>query len=628
MGNNPMQQNTLDPQAVNLAKAIRQVESGNNPTAQGASGEFGAYQFTPDTWASASQQYLGQNVPLQQATPEQQNEVAYKRIKAWKDAGYNVGQIASMWNAGESHPDAYQQNYQGVNAKGVAYNTPAYAQKVAETYQSIKNGNVADQYAPPPEKQPFTPASPVQTQTQQQPTQDLSTVGGRANYALTQGANQFIPGVTSDLQQRGQQISQAAGELGQGVSTGNFGQAVSGGLQTLGGLAGGVTDVLGRAADVIPGVLPLEHAAGNAIQGLVQTPAGKSISNAVQTWAQNNPELAKDAGAVLNIASAIPALKAVGSVGHLITSLGDKTFSKALTKQAADELVRAGGINKTATNLARKGAIDEIISNPEKYLPDVVQSGEGTLRYNPQTALGNVQGDINGLMQQKAAALATQPTLYNAKNIGRFIAGDTAGTTKQITAKPIQNALDQLEQHLIKSNAPEAEVAQIQALKDKFANEGLDVGQIDQLAQLHGSNLSGFGLTGEVSGITKQAAENTRKQLKDIVGALDQTGTARQLDKQISKKIAAADYLKMIGKGAGKRAQTTIDTGVLARLRRLAADLVPTTHYAAHVKPGPKIAVERLASLRQKPLQPLVSLGRRLALSKTAQTASNQLPNQ
>jgi len=33
----------------------------------------------------------GVNVPLNQSTLEQQNQVAYTQIKKWKDAGYNVG---------------------------------------------------------------------------------------------------------------------------------------------------------------------------------------------------------------------------------------------------------------------------------------------------------------------------------------------------------------------------------------------------------------------------------------------------------------------------------------------------------------------------------------------------------
>jgi hypothetical protein len=153
-----MPNNTLDPQVVALTKAIRQVESGGNFGASGASGEHGGYQYTPETWSGVAKKY-GINVPLEQATSSQQNEVTYKRIKEWKDAGHNVGQIASMWNAGEGRPNAYRENWRGVNKFGVVYDTPAYAQKVARAYQQLK-GQTAPAPVPTPtpveEPKPFS----------------------------------------------------------------------------------------------------------------------------------------------------------------------------------------------------------------------------------------------------------------------------------------------------------------------------------------------------------------------------------------------------------------------------------------------------------------------------------------
>ena len=40
----------LDPQAMALTKAIRQVESGGNFKARSKDGSFGAYQFLKPTW--------------------------------------------------------------------------------------------------------------------------------------------------------------------------------------------------------------------------------------------------------------------------------------------------------------------------------------------------------------------------------------------------------------------------------------------------------------------------------------------------------------------------------------------------------------------------------------------------
>jgi hypothetical protein len=133
----------LDQDVVNIAKAIRQTESQDNPNARGKSGEIGLYQYTPDTWNGVAKKY-GVTSSLDKATRAEQNKVTYSRIKEWKDAGKNIGQVASMWNAGQGEPDAYTGKFsngqpsKGVNSKGVQFDVPGYAKKVADTYHQIK----------------------------------------------------------------------------------------------------------------------------------------------------------------------------------------------------------------------------------------------------------------------------------------------------------------------------------------------------------------------------------------------------------------------------------------------------------------------------------------------------------
>jgi len=140
-----MDNQPLDQDVVALTKAIRQSESGGNFSVRGKSNEYGAYQFTPDTWNATASKY-GVNVPLEQATKEQQNKVAYSRIKEWKDSGKNVGQIASMWNAGEDESGAYTGKFSngqasiGKNKFGVQFDVPSYAKSVATAYHTIKGG--------------------------------------------------------------------------------------------------------------------------------------------------------------------------------------------------------------------------------------------------------------------------------------------------------------------------------------------------------------------------------------------------------------------------------------------------------------------------------------------------------
>lgn len=168
----------LDPQIVNLAKAIRQTETGGaaSPfTAIGKSGEYGAYQFMPSTWDATAPKF-GVNVPLSQATPDQQNQVAYEQLSQWKTEhpDWNVGNFASAWNAGAGAPDAYLTGNSGTNSKGVAYDTPGYASKVANAYQTFKVQTVANTNAP--------------TDTTSAATQDAApSLGGFAQNVLQSG---------------------------------------------------------------------------------------------------------------------------------------------------------------------------------------------------------------------------------------------------------------------------------------------------------------------------------------------------------------------------------------------------------------------------------------------------------
>jgi len=206
-----MNPNQLDQDVVNMAKAIRSVETQGQAdpfTARGGSGEYGAYQFTKPTWEKASQETFGQVVPLETATKEQQNQVAYQQIKKMKDSGYNIGQVASTWNSGK--PDAYMDpKYTGVNDYGVRYDVPKYARSVAEAYHSIKGSG----------EPTVTPISPSTIGHEQYGTPDSKQpekgfLGTRANDSLygkiidnsiTRGIQNFFPG---------KKIGEAIGTLG------------------------------------------------------------------------------------------------------------------------------------------------------------------------------------------------------------------------------------------------------------------------------------------------------------------------------------------------------------------------------------------------------------------------------
>lgn len=118
-----------------IANAIKNIESGGNYDAKGASGEFGAYQFMPETWKQYSEEYRkskGLRMSLA-PTKENQDAVVKFKIQQWLDAGKSADQIALMWNAGEGATKPKS----GVNAMGVPYSTSTYVGKIKEELGKI-----------------------------------------------------------------------------------------------------------------------------------------------------------------------------------------------------------------------------------------------------------------------------------------------------------------------------------------------------------------------------------------------------------------------------------------------------------------------------------------------------------
>lgn len=129
------QASQMDNDVINLAKAIRQTESGGDFNAKGASGESGAYQWTAPTWKAHAGTVLGN--PNAEMTPSNQNAVAYKMLKTWKDQGLNPAQIAAKWNSGS---EVGWENKRGTNSYGVQYDVPRYVKSVTDAYQQVKGG--------------------------------------------------------------------------------------------------------------------------------------------------------------------------------------------------------------------------------------------------------------------------------------------------------------------------------------------------------------------------------------------------------------------------------------------------------------------------------------------------------
>lgn len=346
----------IDPTVKALTSAIGEAETGpSSPAAytkKGASGEFGRYQFMPQTYKNYAQKYLGDANAA--PTVENQNKIAYSFVDEKKKAGYNPAQIASMWNAGEGKPNAYKENFKGVNSQGVAYDTPAYAAKVSQLYQQKKaatSGMVADVPAP--------------QLGQNQDHSLLSDVG----HTLTDAGTGVSNAVSDTLTGK---INPLSGLIqGAGAIAGGFG-----------GLTSNVLEHTPIVGDVVKGA---EGLIGQGVGALAQTNAGQGLISNYQSFSQAHPELAGDIGAGVNIASAIPVLKGIGLAKNAVKDSVASALKGSVEKAAADALgttpklseVKAG-IKKGLITQGKNGPVlgpDAAKQTSAKYLADEMRSG-------------------------------------------------------------------------------------------------------------------------------------------------------------------------------------------------------------------------------------------------------------
>lgn len=350
--------NNPDIQALALTRAIALTESGDggkpNYNASGKSGEKGAYQWMPGNFeASAKAAGLDPN----DFSPENQDKVAYSVVKRYKDQGYDPGQISSLWNSGS--PDNWQ-SHSGVNKLGVAYDTPAYVNKVKQNYQKLSQPNIPSQQV----------SQTTSSQGYQQPSLGTELAGRLSD--LGTGLESVV-----------------GGKKGSGQSR------FSGAIQSVGAVAGALGDVVNKGLELIPGVKQIENLIGGGAQKLAQTPVGQSILQSVQKFGQDHPELSKDIGAGFNILTAIPILRGIGVAGDAIldgtSSILKNQAEKTFTNEAGSIIGRTAAGDKFLQRTPN--AIQDMIK--ERILPDV--SGG---KYEVKGALADSQNLIKSLNNQ------------------------------------------------------------------------------------------------------------------------------------------------------------------------------------------------------------------------------------
>lgn len=340
-------------------------------------------------------------------------------------------------------------------------------------------------------------------------------------------------------------------------------------MGVLGQVAGGAADTVGEvnmglgklaltqdAEDKLAGIV------GDAAEKLSETETVQSIASWYNGLDKDNKLIVDSAGGIASLMAEVVGLKGVGKVVSKAANVTEKAASA--TAKVAKEGVKAVGESVDAFRAARQPAriaaqeakVDDAVGRILQGAPEDVPAAKRALSQVDTTDV-RTYADLNGKLNARLEAVRKKlDTELDTKYPDRIPADKLMQKTtvgdQIVTTNPVKDGLDEMITFFQKTNnAPEA--ARYLQLKNKFETEGLTLKEINQISRDHGKNLNAFNASGELaSGLSKQAAENTRKGLKQVVRDRlpddvklpDGTNTniSKELDSQMSDLL---DTLKL-----------------------------------------------------------------------------------
>lgn len=297
-----------------------------------------------------------------------------------------------------------------------------------------------------------------------------------------------------------------------------------------------------------------------------------------RTWEQIAGDVAGvalDVGTTLSGLGAVKALKGLSTTQKVIkgaitgAKLGgaygiagglqeDKDALGVLGSGATGGLLGAatGGALSLGTSLAQKGLqkLAPKIGEAENVAGRVVQ---GDLRDKSiakkvlsklDTTGVKTEQDLQGVLNKKIETLASAQNEVLAQEGNKFRTKDLKLQMKigekNKTYNFVKDALNQLKgfYNSVNNVIGEEEVNQ---LSKKLNKEGLTLKEVNDIAIQHGKTLNAFNANGELaSGLSKQAAENTRSGVKDTIRQLSKLGDkSKSIDEEISRTIRVRDLV-------------------------------------------------------------------------------------
>lgn len=220
-------------------------------------------------------------------------------------------------------------------------------------------------------------------------------------------------------------------------------------------------------------------------------------------------------------------------------------------KQAAQGIVKGATplitekLAKTQTERAAKAALEadrltgaivqgtpEDISAAKKALTSIDTTDIKTykdLTDTLNTKISTLSNKLDNILE--SSPIYEKPLLVSQMDTSINVGG------KSVAHNYVDDALSQLKTFYSKTNNVAKEAA-IDQMILRGETEGLTIKELNEIAKLHGQDLSGFNASGELaSGLTKQAAENTRMGVKTTAREIFGDDAYKALDIEQSNLI-------------------------------------------------------------------------------------------
>lgn len=286
-------------------------------------------------------------------------------------------------------------------------------------------------------------------------------------------------------------------------------------------------------------------------QGLAETETVKKVADWYGNLSPENKLIVDSAGGFVSLVSEIVGAGTAGKVAAPIKEGVETAIDTAVdvTKvgiKKVDDLSIANNASRVAKQEAK---VDDAVARIIQGSPDDIAKAKKALSEIDTDGVKTYE-DLNTRMDESLdtlrkkvdAELDADPTVYTKFKLARK--NEVKGLDGKVTTvydNPVIRAIDELEAYYTKIGdiQNKTKVGQYRA---KLESDGLRLKEVNDIARMHGKDLNAFNANGELaSGLSKQAAENTRKGLKDTVRQNMPDDKTRAMDESMSNILATKD---------------------------------------------------------------------------------------